>query len=100
MPKPADLKLYLLQRKELGWGLYNHIVVRASSEREARWLARTFTDRLETEESRPGYWANQWLEPLRTECREIKLEEPAKVILGDFRAGRAGVLEHWQPPAF
>ena len=99
MPKPVVLKLYKLHRKETEWGLYNEIVVRASSCREARRLARTFASQLEDEDSRPGYWANQWLWPGCTECHEIKLITPAKVILGNFRAGRAGVLEHWHPPS-
>ena len=78
------MKLYILKRKELDWGLYNSMVVRAQSYAHARQLARDFADELEERCGQPGFWANQWVLTAHTTCKLLKTEGTAKVVHSDL----------------
>lgn len=70
------MKLYLLSRKDgCDYDETRAILIRAKNSKQARYIASNTKG------------ANTWLNPKKSNCRAIKIEEKVKIIIGDFNAG-------------
>jgi len=73
------MKLYILDRngQTIGWDEYDSFVVCAISPESARMLAY----------NKSGDEGSVWLDKWESNCKELKVSDVEKIVIGSFNAG-------------